>query len=66
MLRGFLIPAVAGALILRFVQTSSLINLVVWICIYTGIYCASMWFLGMNEYEHGLVKSPFQKILGRN
>lgn len=63
MLKGFLIPIVAGIVILRFVQITSLISLALWICIHTGIYCISMWFFGMNDYEHNLVRRPLRKIL---
>jgi hypothetical protein len=37
--------------------------LFLFIGIYTVIYCISMWFLGMNKYERGLVLKPAQKLL---
>lgn len=63
---GLIVPIVVGILIVNFINLYSPINLIVFILIYTVIYCISMWFMGMNRYERGLIKKPVLKVLKRN
>lgn len=60
--KGLVIPIIVGMLIFRFVPMKNLLILIMWAIIYTAIYCASMWLLGMNNYEKGLVRSSLIKI----
>ena len=49
--RGLIIPIIVGILIVKFVNLNSIPMLLVSILVYSAIYCASEWFIGMNEYE---------------
>lgn len=62
---ALIIPAVVGVLMNFFIDMDSLLVLFACIVIYALIYCASMWFLGMNDYEKGLIMGPVNKILKR-
>ena len=63
--KGLILPAVAGILIIKFVDLNSV--LVFWGCIvgYSALYVASMWLLGINEYEKELIRKPIRKIILR-
>lgn len=54
---ALILPAISGAFIVKCVQIKSIMMLIIWAMSYTLVYCVSMWFLGMNEDEKGLVKS---------
>ena len=62
---GLAAPAVFGACILRFVHFGGIWQFLAGILLYTAVYCASMWLVGMNEEEKQLVRRPLQKIIGR-
>lgn len=62
---GLIIPAVCGIFIPRILNLYSIWQFFIGIVVYTVIYCLSMWFLGMNEYEKGLIKKIMQKIFIR-
>ena len=63
--RGLVIPLICGALILRFVNANGLVRFAVWVTIYTAVYCASMWILGMNDDEKDQIGSIVKKITRR-
>lgn len=69
MCRGLIIPAVAGVLILKFVNTNGLLRLVLFAAVYSVIYIVSMWLLGTNQDEHeqvlGILRRISRKITGR-
>lgn len=56
-------PLACGVLMALFVDTSRTILLAACIGCYALVYCASMWFLGMNAYEKDLVRKPLGRIL---
>lgn len=60
--KGLILPVILGFIILYFVPMSNLLILIIWVAIYTGIYCGSMWMFGMNDYEKGLVRSSLMKF----
>ncbi|MCC8015049.1 MAG: oligosaccharide flippase family protein, partial [Eubacterium sp.] len=60
---ALIIPLVLGVVINLFVSVNSLIVLLVCIVIYASVYCLSMWFIGMNDYERGFITEPLKKIL---
>lgn len=60
---GLIIPIITGILINRFINMSSYVLLIIGIAIYTLSYCLSMWFIGMNDYERGLVITPLKKFI---
>ena len=52
---GLIIPITLGAFSMIFINVSSKWLLLGLIAAYTAVYCASMWFLGLNDYEKNLV-----------
>ena len=63
---GLIIPIGVGIVIYNFINLYSVVNLLLFIGIYTIIYCLSMWFIGMNEYEKNLIKRFFGKIFHKS
>lgn len=59
---GMIIPFICGALIMIFVDISNIFELLIWIIIYSVTYCVFVWFMSMNNYEKGLVKSVLRKV----
>lgn len=62
---GMVIPIIVGIIINYLIDFSSYITLITGVLIYTVIYCASMWFIGINKYEKQLVLSPIKKLARR-
>lgn len=62
---GLILPIITGALIAYFINLFVLWKLFLFIFIYTIVYCASMWFLGMNSFERELIKKPIRSVLKR-
>ncbi len=60
---AFIVPVIAGALIMRYVHVNNLVQLVLWAAAYAVVYCLSMWLLGMNKSEKDLILSLKRKIL---
>ena len=60
---GLLLPIVCGILMLQFVDLYSPFKFVVCVIGYTAVYCLSMWYIGMNQYEKNLILKPINKIL---
>ncbi len=59
-----LVPTIAcGFLLTYFFDFSSLISLFFGIVIYSAVYCASVWLIGMNSYEKSLIQKPLKKLL---
>lgn len=59
---GLILPIIIGVLMMKFTTISSIWMLLGLIIGYSAVYCLSMWFLGLNEYEKNLVKKPLSKI----
>jgi O-antigen/teichoic acid export membrane protein len=59
---GLLIPIIVGCLEHYFLPIDQKIILLVGIIIYTAVFCLSMWFFGMNEYEKDLLKPYLRKV----
>lgn len=64
-MKGQIIPVAVGILIMRFADMSNIFVMLIWIAVYSAIYCLSVWLLSMNRYEKDLVLAPVKKILGR-
>ncbi len=65
MSRGIIIPIVVGIVMISFINLNNRLLLLLCICTYGVIYCISMWFLGINEYEKDLIKKPAAKLFKR-
>lgn len=59
---GLIIPAIIGALIMKFAKFTNILIYLAFIVIYTIIYFTSIYFLGMNRLEKGIIKKVFGKI----
>ena len=64
--RGFIIPIVTGIFIMHFIPRYSPGVFVFLVLFYAILYCASMWFLGMNKYEKELIIVPIKKLLQKD
>ncbi len=62
---GLIPPVIVGILMNCFFKFDGLIILLAAIVLYSVVYCISMWFLGVNEYEKQLICKPIKKILNR-
>jgi O-antigen/teichoic acid export membrane protein len=61
-----LVPVViTGAVIMLFADMTDLLRMAAWGLAYIGVYCVSMWFLGMNDYEHDLISRPVVRLRTR-
>ena len=59
---ALILPSIFGILITRFVDLNRTTNLLLFGILYIAVFCASMWFSGMNPYEKELFRQPMQKI----
>jgi O-antigen/teichoic acid export membrane protein len=55
--------AVIGILMFMFVDLYRIIPFLTWGSIYVVVFCVSMWFLGMNQYEKDLIGKPVLRVL---
>ncbi len=62
---GLIIPIIGGTLLNQFFDFLSVSALLIGIVVYTFIYCVSMWFFGMNQYERQLIIKPIKKVCKR-
>ncbi len=65
MLPGLVPCAVLGVALNAFVKYNSFVKFALCILLYAAVYCLSMWFISMNEYEKSLIITPANKILGK-
>lgn len=63
-MKGQILPVAVGIVIMRFADMSSIFKMLVWIGVYTVIYCLSVWLASMNKYEKELILAPVRKVLG--
>jgi O-antigen/teichoic acid export membrane protein len=61
--KSLLLPIATGVLMYLFVDLYHIIPFLIFGIIYVIIFCVSMWFLGMNQYEKNLIGKPMMKIL---
>ena len=62
---ALIIPSVAGLLIMKYIEFDNVFVFIGLILIYTVVYCVSMWFLGINQYEKELISAPIKKVFRR-
>lgn len=65
---GLIPPAAVGILLTLFFPMKTIWRLLLGILIYTLVYAASMWLVGMNEQEREAAAAPFKRIFkhGKN
>lgn len=57
---ALIIPIIYGITINLFVNLYTFFNFLIYGMIYVGLFLASMWFFGMNDYERMQLKNPFK------
>lgn len=65
LLLGLLVPIAVGIGLNYWFPQKSLIEFGVCVVIYTAVYGLSMWLLGMNSYEKGLITKVLEKFIKR-
>mgnify|MGYP000962088374 CR=1 FL=1 len=63
---SLLVPIIVGTLMVLFMDMNKFIVFLICGIFYVIIFCISMWFLGMNQYEKNLVGKPILKLIERN
>ena len=59
-------PTMVGILMFLFVDMNKVKVFLICGVFYVLVFCISMWFLGMNQYEKNLVGKPILKLIERN
>lgn len=62
---SLLVPITVGVLMFLFANISDIITFLICGTIYLIIFCISMWFLGMNQYEKNLIGKPMSKLMSK-
>lgn len=62
---GLIIPIAVGWAITTFIPANNVLIFLLEIVVYSLVYCLSMWLIGMNKYEKGLVKGMINKLIRR-
>lgn len=57
-----IIPILFGVFILKVVKVESLSEFLLFGVLYVLVFSASVWFLGMNNFEKNLIKKPVSRI----
>lgn len=65
MLKGIVVPALMGILMMTKIKIDSYMELGFWIVVYSILYCLSVWLFSMNQYEKGLLLKPLKAISGK-
>lgn len=60
---GFILPIAFGVFILHNATIETWFNLIVWIPIYTVIYCVSIFLFSMNKFERDMIIRPIKVFL---
>ena len=56
-------PSILGVFIMGFVIINTITSLILWIGVYSIVFCVSAWLLGMNESEKGMVQGVTQGLI---
>jgi O-antigen/teichoic acid export membrane protein len=59
---AFIAPTIVGVFIVLFINLYNPISFLICGLIYVIVFCVSMWYLGMNQYEKDLISGPVKKI----
>lgn len=62
---ALIVPITAGILINYFFNLYNLFSFMGFGVVYVVIFCISIWFLGMNQYEKDLLGKPVKRLMGR-
>lgn len=62
--RGIVIPILLGISLIILTNQEKMIFWIIDVILYSGSYCLSIWYFGMNDYEKSLIKNIMRNILG--
>ncbi len=62
---AFILPAILGVIIMKYVHVNNLLQLILWAIIYGIVFIISMWFFGMNVSEKGMILNIKNKGIRR-
>lgn len=62
---GLFAPITFGFFYKKFVDCDNLFFFLLGIVLYSFIYCTSVWFISMNDYEKNLLLKPIKRIIKR-
>ncbi len=62
---GLIMPIIFGCVFIKTFNMTNIFTFMLGILLYTVVYCVSMWFISMNDYEKDLVKKPLCRIIKR-
>lgn len=60
--RSLLLPIITGIIMFLFIDLYRIIPFLICGIIYVVVFCVSMWFFGMNQYEKDLIIKPISMI----
>jgi O-antigen/teichoic acid export membrane protein len=63
---GLVLPVICGIYINKCFALLNIWQYLAAIAVYMGVYCISMWFVGMNSYEHELLLKPVKKVVKKH
>lgn len=64
-LTGMIAPVALGVCLILFYEFNSLLDFGLLVVAYTFVYIISIYFLGMNKEEKGMINSVFKKVVRR-
>lgn len=64
-LTGMITPVAFGVFLILFYEFNSLLDFGLLVVAYTFVYIISIYFLGMNKEEKGMINSVFKKVVRR-
>ena len=64
-LPSLIIPSIIGILMFSYLNLMNIRILIPAILIYSIIFCISMWYIGMNNYEKELISKPVSRIISK-
>ncbi len=62
---AFIIPIITGYLFTYFVDINRILMFIIGVSIYSLVFLASMWFIGMNDFEKDLIRKPIETITNK-
>jgi uncharacterized phage infection (PIP) family protein YhgE len=61
--QALIFPIAAGTFLNLFINLNDMVSFLFCGVLYVFIFCISMWFIGMNQYEKYLISKPIVKCL---
>lgn len=63
--KSLLLPIIAGIMMYLFIDLYRVIPFLICGVVYVIVFCISIWFFGMNQYEKDLIKKPILRLIGK-